>query len=66
MSVYLHPRVPGSGEKTFLSNSRVAFEIPHRIGVYYRGRYYLPPPGWTVIVGQGLTWIQGECGEKER
>jgi len=35
--------------RVFLSNGKIAWELPSRIGFYYSHSYYLPPKGWEVI-----------------
>lgn len=48
----------------FLSNARVAWQIPpSRIAQFYLWGVYLCPLGWTVLPQLDTTWMQGECGE---
>jgi len=62
VSIFPLPKRNGA---IFLSNGRVAWEIPSgRIAGRYLNRVYIPPDDWFVVsFNELLTWRTGDCGE---
>ena len=47
----------------YLTNWRVAWDIPGHIGFMYSAGAYLPPPGWSVVQELPKQSRCGDCGE---
>lgn len=56
------------GVKAWITNGRVAWEIPPgRVARFYVRRAYLPPEDWRVHEGNlPLGWARGGAGEMRK
>lgn len=63
-------RPKGDGKlsvKTFITNEKVAWEVPPgKISRFFLEGAYLPPQGWRIVPPGEVRqppWIEGSCGE---